>query len=66
MVSDLPMEDCNVLLKAVEAANIYSEKSRKKDIVFDLERWSKEMKERGRQLLTYHLNRLEMRHIANK
>ena len=66
MVIDFPMEDCNKLLKAVEAANVYSEMGHKEEVVFELEQWAKEMKERGRQLLTYHLNRLGMRHIANK
>ena len=66
MVIELPMEDCNKLLKAVEAANVYSEMSCKEEVVIELEQWSEEMKERGRQLLIYHLNRLGMRHIANK
>ena len=45
---------------------VYSEMGHKEEVVFELEQWAKEMKERGRQLLTYHLNRLGMRHIANK
>ena len=66
MVIELPMEDCNKLLKAVEAANVHSEVSCKEDAVFELDEWSKEVKERGRQLLTYHLNRIGRTRKANK
>ena len=63
---ELQMERCTELLKAVEVANVPSEMSCKENVIFELNRWSKEMKGRGRQLLTYHLNRLGMTQIANK